>query len=103
MGSTKGSDKELTEPRNCDSRIERMRSALNAAFAPSALEILDDSSRHAGHAGAQPGGETHFTVKMTSAAFTGITPLARQRAVMAALKAEFDTGLHALSMDLKAP
>ena len=103
MESVPVSDKELTGAPKGASRADRIKAALNAAFSPSALELIDDSAKHAGHAGAQPGGETHYTLRMTAAAFQGMSPVARQRAVMAALKEEFDTGLHALSMALSAP
>ena len=58
---------------------------------------------HAGHAGARPGGETHYQVTLVSTAFEGLSRIARQRLVYAALREEFDTGLHALSLDLKTP
>jgi BolA protein len=92
----------LTERPKGASRIERMRTALEAAFSPVSLEILDESDRHAGHAGAV-GGETHFRVRMVSAAFTELSRVARQRAVMDALQSEFATGLHALALELKPP
>jgi BolA protein len=92
----------LTERLKGASRIERMRAALEAAFSPLSLEILDESDRHAGHAGAV-GGETHFRVRMVSAAFTELSRVARQRAVMDALQSEFATGLHALALELKTP
>ena len=84
-------------------RSQRIAAALDAAFAPLSLRVVDDSARHAGHAGAQPGGETHYTVEMVSAVFAGQSRLARSRAVNAALQPEFDTGLHALSLRLDAP
>lgn len=56
---------------------------------------------HAGHAGARPGGETHYNLAMHAAAFEGLSRVARQRLVYAALREEFDTGLHALTLDLK--
>ena len=79
-------------------RSDRIRDSLTQAFAPEALDVVDDSHKHAGHAGASPEGETHYTVKITSKAFKGLTRVAMQRAVMDALKQEFDTGLHALSI-----
>lgn len=79
-------------------RSDRIREILTAAFAPSALEIADDSHKHAGHAGAKPEGETHYTVKIVSARFEGLSRVAMQREIMQALQAEFDTGLHALSI-----
>jgi BolA protein len=64
---------------------------------------LDESAKHAGHAGAQPGGETHYRLTLVSTAFDGLSRVARQRLVYGALREEFDTGLHALSLDLKTP
>lgn len=83
-------------------RENRLRAALEAAFAPSRLQIADDSARHAGHAGAG-GGETHYNVLMVSPAFAGLSRVARSRAVHAVLEAEFKDGLHALSLVLRAP
>ena len=80
-----------------------MERALNERFTPAVLEIVDESSRHAGHAGARPEGETHYRLRMVSAAFRGLNRVSRQRLVYQALCEEFDTGLHALSLDLKTP
>lgn len=76
---------------------------LTAALSPVALEILDDSARHAGHAGAAPGGETHFTISITSAAFAGMNRLARQRRVYAIVAEELVGPVHALSLTPRAP
>jgi len=84
-------------------RAERIRSALLAAFPAAAVDVVDDSHRHAGHAGARPEGETHYSVRLVSPAFTGMNRVARSRAAHAALGAEFGTGLHALSLRLLAP
>lgn len=84
-------------------RVERMETLLRAAFAPSVLAIEDQSARHAGHPGASPAGETHYRVAMVSAAFEGRSRVERQRAVNAALAAEFASGLHALSLVLRTP
>ena len=83
-------------------RIERMRSLLVAALAPTALDIIDDSHKHVGHAGARDG-RGHFTVQITSAAFTGLPLLARHRAVYAALGGMMDTDIHALAIKADAP
>jgi BolA family transcriptional regulator, general stress-responsive regulator len=95
----------MSEKRSPDARAvlraERMHALLNEMFSPSALEVIDESAAHAGHAGAQPGGQTHYRVRMTAAAFSGMTRVQRQRAVMEALKDEFSAGLHALALDLK--
>ena len=88
------------------SRYERIRQTLVNTFAPAALEITDESSRHAGHAGRNglaPNAETHFAVTMVAEALAGQSRLARQRAVNAALAGEFETGLHALSLTLRTP
>jgi BolA family transcriptional regulator, general stress-responsive regulator len=100
MAATRNPDKELTEPK---SRLKRIEAALRSAFAPQAITVHDDSAAHAGHSGARAGGETHYSVAMTAAAFAGLSRVARQRAVMAALAEEFATGLHALALKLKAP
>jgi BolA protein len=86
-------------PQELTSRIERMRAALDAAFSPTELDIVDESHLHHGHAGAAPGGETHYAVKVRSAAFQGLSRLAKHRAVNDVLKAEFEAGLHALHID----
>ncbi len=88
------------------SRYERIRQTLTVAFAPATLEVVDESSRHAGHAsrnGLEPNAETHFAVTMVAEALAGQSRLARQRAVNAALAEEFKTGLHALALTLRAP
>jgi BolA family transcriptional regulator, general stress-responsive regulator len=82
---------------------ETIRDKLARAFAPLDMEIVDESARHAGHAGAQPGGETHFRVTIVSAGFQGLSRLARQRAVNAVLADELRTRVHALSLVTQAP
>ncbi|NYF18957.1 BolA protein [Xanthomonas sp. JAI131] len=84
------------------SRVERIRAALQAAFAPQSLEVEDDSHRHAGHAGARDG-RGHFNVRIVSAAFAGMAPLARHRAVYAALGTMMESDIHALSIRAEAP
>ncbi len=84
-------------------RADRIRDSLAAAFAPAEVTVTDDSHRHAGHAGARPEGETHYSVRVVSPAFAGMNRVARSRAAHAALGAEFATGLHALALELKAP
>lgn len=83
-------------------RVERIRERLTAALAPSALEIEDESHRHAGHAGARDG-RGHFRVFVVSDAFRGRPPLARHRAVYAALDELMQTEIHALAIDARAP
>jgi len=80
-----------------------IRDKLTAAFAPTRIEIEDESHRHAGHAGARPEGETHFNVTLVSAAFAGQSRVARQRAVYAVLATELAGPVHALSLTLRTP
>jgi BolA protein len=82
---------------------DNIREKLAAAFAPSHLTVTDESAKHAGHAGARPGGETHFAVRIVSEHFTGLSRVERQRRIHAALEAEFRGGLHALSLKVLTP
>ena len=86
-----------------NTRAHRIESKLRAAFAPALLVVTDDSHRHAGHAGASPGGETHYAVLLVAEAFDSLSRVARSRAVHAALAEEFATGLHALALTLRTP
>lgn len=85
-----------------EARIAAIRSALETAFRPDVLEIIDDSARHAGHAGARDG-RGHFKVRIVAGAFAGQGLLARHRAVYAALGTLMETDIHALQIDAKAP
>jgi BolA protein len=80
-----------------------METQLRKHFAPLHFVLTDESAKHAGHAGARPGGETHYKIVMIADAFKGESRVARQRLVYQALREEFDRGLHALSLDLKTP
>ena len=82
---------------------DSIRTKLTAAFSPSRLEVVDDSARHAGHAGAREGGESHFNVVIESDAFAGLTRVARQRQVYAALSDLLAGPVHALSLKALAP
>ncbi|HXE17623.1 MAG TPA: BolA family protein [Stellaceae bacterium] len=83
--------------------IDRLRARLTENFNPIRLDIVDESARHAGHAGSRPGGETHFRVTIVSAAFTGQNRVARQRAVYAVLADELAGQVHALSLTVLTP
>ena len=83
--------------------FDAIQQKLTDAFAPTRLEIEDDSGRHAGHAGASRGGESHFNVTIESAAFAGAAKVARQRMVYRALAEELAGPLHALSVKALAP
>jgi len=86
---------------------DSIRQKLTAAFAPQSLEVADESHRHAGHAGATRDdgsqGETHFHVRLVSAAFEGVSRVERQRRVYAVLADELKGPVHALSLTLLAP
>jgi len=78
-------------------RVEKIRLAIEAALQPASLEIVDQSHRHAGHAGARDG-RGHFDVRIVSDAFKGKLPLARHRLVFAAVGNLMETDIHALSI-----
>ncbi len=82
---------------------DTIRTKLSAALQPSRLEIVDESSRHAGHAGARPEGESHFRVAIVAAGFAGKSRIERQRTVYALLAAELSTDIHALSLTTLTP
>lgn len=85
---------------------ERIEEKLRRAFAPLALEVVDESAAHAGHAGlAEHGGagETHFRVHIVAERFQGLSRLERQRAVNAVLAEELAGPVHALSISAQAP
>jgi BolA protein len=82
---------------------ERMREKLTQALSPTRLDIIDDSHRHAGHAGAREGGETHFTVEIVSGIFAGKSRVERQRLVYSALAAELQERVHALALRTLTP
>jgi BolA family transcriptional regulator, general stress-responsive regulator len=85
------------------STAETIRAKLTERFAPTRLVVIDESHRHAGHAGARPGGETHFNVTIVAAAFRGLSRVARQRLVYDTLVAELAAGVHALSLATVTP
>jgi BolA family transcriptional regulator, general stress-responsive regulator len=76
----------LTEHKTHLSRASRIETLLRERFSPVHFVLTDQSSAHAGHAGARPGGETHYHLAMHDT-----------------LREEFDTGLHALTLDLRTP
>jgi BolA family transcriptional regulator, general stress-responsive regulator len=82
---------------------DTIRRKLTERLAPSRLEIVDASHRHAGHAGARPEGETHFAVTIAAAEFTGLNRVARQRLVYDILADELASRVHALSLTTLAP
>ena len=82
---------------------DRISDKLSAALAPVVLDIIDESSQHAGHVGARPEGETHFRVKIVSESFTGKSRVERQRMVYQTLADELAGGVHALAMTTLTP
>ena len=83
-------------------RVAMIRARLEQAFAPDELDIIDDSHRHAGHAGAKDG-RGHFRVRIVSPRFAGTKTLERHRMVYAALGSLMQTDIHALSVDANSP
>jgi BolA protein len=82
---------------------DTIRRKLTDALAPTRLEIVDDSHRHAGHAGARPEGETHFAVTIVATVFAGQGRVARQRLVYQILAEELAARVHALSLTTLTP
>ncbi len=82
---------------------DAMEQKLREAFAPLRLEIEDQSHLHAGHAGHNPDGESHFHVVLVSEAFAGVGRVARQRAVYQVLAEELKGRVHALSLETRTP
>ena len=82
---------------------ERIVARLTAALEPLVLDVIDESDRHAGHAGAREGGGTLYRVRVVSAKFERRSRVERHRLVYDLLAAEFADGLHALALIAKAP
>jgi BolA family transcriptional regulator, general stress-responsive regulator len=82
---------------------ERIVTRLTAALDPILLDVVDESDRHAGHAGAREGGGTHYRIQVVSAEFESKSRIERHRLVYGLLTAEFADGLHALALVAKTP
>ena len=80
-----------------ENRVLAIRARLIAVFDPSELEVIDDSHKHKGHAGAEDG-RGHFRVRIVSSHFSGRKPIERHRMVFAALRSLLKTDIHALSV-----
>ena len=78
---------------------DEIREKLTEAFAPSMLEVVNESHRHAGHAGDDGSGESHFAVKIRAEALAAMSRVARHRAVQAAL-GDINQRVHALALDI---
>jgi BolA protein len=81
----------------------RLRAKLEAALSPLSLDIEDESAKHAGHAGAREGGETHYRIRIVSQSFAGLSRVQRQRKVYAAVAEELAERVHALSLVTLTP
>ena len=82
---------------------EEIEELLRAAFAPSKLEVINDSAKHHGHSGDDGSGESHFTVVIESNAFAGVSRLQRQRMVNSALGDIPGQRVHAMAIRASAP
>jgi len=83
---------------------ERLEQRLQEQLQPTALEVIDESAQHQGHAGANSSGfGTHFRVRITSPLFIGRSPVMRHRLVYDSLLDFMDHGLHALAIEAKIP
>lgn len=80
-----------------------MEAKLQTAFRPVSLQVIDESSHHAGHSGARPDGESHFRVKIVAAMFQGKSRVETHRMINAALAAELRERVHALAIEASAP
>ncbi|HJS22008.1 MAG TPA: BolA family protein [Steroidobacteraceae bacterium] len=91
----------MAEPRP-HARLERIRARLEQRFAPTALEVIDESHLHAGHPGARSG-KGHFRVRIVAPAFAGLPSLRRHRLVYESLEELMTQDIHALSIEALAP
>ena len=82
---------------------DNIKNKLTERLAPLTLEIIDDSGRHAGHGGAHPEGESHFSIKIVSPQFVGKSRVDRQRLVYGILAEELSGRVHALALSTLAP
>ena len=73
------------------------------ALSPESMELVDESAQHAGHAGAAPGGNTHWRLRIVSQAFSGKTLMARHRMVYQSLGELMQSPIHALAITARSP
>lgn len=78
----------------------KLHAKLQAALAPHALQVIDESNQHIGHAGAHPSGESHFRVRISSQAFAGKSLVQKHRMVNEAVSEELKTRVHALAIEV---
>lgn len=82
---------------------QRIRDKLTRSLEPDSLDIHDDSARHSGHAGSHPLGETHFSIRIVSPSFSGLTRVARHRLIYEILAEELRERVHALTIEATSP
>jgi len=92
----------MTTPKTGPVATEMLK-RLNSALSPTAIQLIDDSEQHRGHGGYNPEGESHFTLRIESPAFTGKNRVERQRMIYAALGDLMRARVHALSIRATAP
>ncbi len=80
---------------------DEIAAKLSEAFAPSTLEVVDESDQHVGHAGAPDGGQSHFRVRIAAPRFADMSRIARHRAVHDALGKELVGRIHALALEIR--
>lgn len=94
-------------PQNEASVKATIAAKIEDALKPASLDVIDESAQHAGHmhhpGGVEPRGETHFRIKVVSAAFAGKSRLERHRIINALVEAELKDGVHALAIEARAP
>lgn len=83
--------------------VELMTTKLEAELNPSALEVINESHMHSGHAGSPGTGESHFRIRVTSPDFAGMSRLAMHQRINKILAAELKSSIHALAIEAKAP
>lgn len=83
--------------------VDILTRKLTEAFTPQSLNVVDESHQHEGHAGARPGGQTHFRVYIVSEAFKGKTRIDRHRMINQVLADDLAAGVHALAIHATAP
>jgi len=93
----------MKPPADRGPEVARVMAARLAGLDPLHLAIVDDSAKHAGHAGERPGGATHWSVAIVSPRFAGLGTVARHRMVYAALGELMQDPIHALAISARAP
>lgn len=80
-----------------------IKEKIEQEFNPEEITIINESDLHIGHAGHDGSGDSHFKLMVVSSSFDGYSRIQRHKMVMSSLKELFSQGLHAITLDLKAP